>query len=78
MMNIGVDCIFAANGTVRVQRVEMGERWQAVEQGRQWVDENGRHVLILLPGNLSRELLFSGKTLSWHMLPGRNHKQVVA
>ncbi len=77
MISLGVDCIFAANGTVRVQRVEMGGRWQGVEQGRQWVDGNGRHVLILLPGNLTRELLFSAETLSWHLLPGRNENQVL-
>lgn len=77
MFPIGVECTFSSNGTVRVRRVEMGGKWQVVEQGRQWVDENGRHVLVMLPGNLTREIVFSPRTLTWQLLSSRSDKQVV-
>jgi hypothetical protein len=70
---IGVECSFTANGTVRVQRVQMGEAWQAVEQGRQWVDLNGRHVLIMLPGQQAREIILRPDTLTWEIALPRNN-----
>ena len=31
------------------------------------LDENGRHVLIMLPGNLNREITLRSDTMSWSM-----------
>lgn len=70
---IGVECSFTANGTVRVRRVQMGEVWQAVEQGRQWVDLNGRHVLVMLPGQQAREIILRPDTLTWEITLPRNN-----
>jgi hypothetical protein len=68
MAAVGVDCLFEANGRLRIRRIEQNGRWQAVEQGRQWQDERGRHVLIMLPGQLPQELLLRGDGLTWELL----------
>jgi len=69
---IEVDCTFDASGRVHIRRVRLGRPWQAVEQGRQWADADGRHVLVMLPDGV-RELLLRADTLSWEVreLPGR-------
>ncbi len=70
-MPIEVDCTFDGDGRVRVRRIRQGRPWQTVEQGRQWVDADGRHVLIMLAGEVS-ELLLRADTLIWELrqLPG--------
>ncbi len=76
-MPIEVDCTFEADGRVRVRRIRLGRPWQAVQQGRQWADADGRHVLIRLPRlpqppDGVRELLLRADTLTWELrdLPG--------
>jgi hypothetical protein len=70
MTPISVDCTFSTDGSVRVRRVKLdGRPWQPVGQGRQWVGENGRHVLIMLPNNQVREILLSAERLTWVLLP---------
>lgn len=68
---IEVDCTFEVDGRVRVRRVRLGRPWQPVEQGRQWADADGRHVLIMLAGGV-HELLLRADTLTWELreLPG--------
>ncbi len=70
-MPIEVDCTFDESGRVRVRRVRLGRPWQVVEQGRQWADADGRHVLVMLNG-VVRELLLRADTLAWELreLPG--------
>ena len=70
-MPVEVDCRFDEDGRVHVRRVRLGRPWQAVEQGRQWVDDDGRHVLVLLAGGV-RELVLRADTLTWELreLPG--------
>lgn len=67
MNPVGVDCRFAADGTVDVRRVYLDGAWQAVGQGRQWVDRAGRHVMVMLPGDRARELLLRSDTLTWEL-----------
>ncbi len=69
---IEVDCTFDTAGRVRVRRIRLGRPWQPVEQGRQWADADGRHVLIMLPAGV-HELLLRADTLTWELreLPGR-------
>lgn len=69
-MPVEVECTFEASGHVRVRRVRWGDRWQAVEQGRQWRDADGRHVLVIAPesGANVRELLLRVDTLAWELL----------
>ncbi|NCF67874.1 MAG: hypothetical protein GWP61_18065 [Chloroflexi bacterium] len=69
---IGVECTFEKDGRVRVRRVEVDDRWLAVEQGRQWVDEIGRHVLIMVPGGDVQEILLSANTLQWELVSRRS------
>jgi hypothetical protein len=68
MEPIGVECRFDASGRVRVRRVQRGERWYGIAQGRQWQDENGRHVLVMLPGDQIAELLLSAADLTWRLV----------
>ncbi len=68
MKTIGVECRFAEDGSVRVRKVQLNGRWQTVEQGRQWQDENGRHVLIMLAGEAVREIVLQAGSLQWGMV----------
>lgn len=68
-MNVGVECTFLADRTVKVRRVEIDGRWQPVGQGRQWVDEDGRHVLIMISGDNVYVLTLQANTLIWKMKP---------
>jgi hypothetical protein len=63
---VEVDCTFDADGRVRVRRIRLGKPWQPVEQGRQWADADGRHVLVMLSGGV-RELLLRADTLTWEL-----------
>ena len=47
--------------------MEIDGRWQAVGQGRQWLDEDGRHVLVMLPGDQIYKLTLRYGTLVWEL-----------
>lgn len=64
-MNVAVECTFGEDGTVRLRRLRLHGRWQTVEQGRQWGDENGRHVLVMLAGGQVHEVVLNPATLTW-------------
>jgi hypothetical protein len=66
---IGVECRFLSEGNVEVQRIQIDGRWLTVEQGRQWVDRGGRHVLIMAPGMAAQELKLRPDTMTWQMRP---------
>lgn len=68
METIGVDCRFGTDGRVQVNKVLLNGRWLPVGQGRQWADENGRHVLIMLPNDEVRELVLHPGTLCWSLV----------
>ncbi len=68
MIKIGVDCTFSPDGSVRVRRVAVDGGWVAVGQGRQWVDGNGRHLLIMLPHNQIREIILRTDSMTWEMV----------
>jgi len=76
MEQIGVDCIFEKDGAVRVRRITVADKWKGVEQGRQWLDETGRHVLIMLDGREVREIVLRSEELTWAM-KARKGPQVV-
>lgn len=65
MEPIGVDCLFSADGSVRVRRIALGEKWQGVEQGRQWLDDAGRHVLVMLDRREVREIILRRDEMAW-------------
>jgi hypothetical protein len=78
-MSIDVECTFDSEGQVRVRRLKLGGHWQMVEQGRQWQDSDGRHVLVMLPEQASgvHELWLRADTLTWE-LRERSGGQLVA
>jgi len=65
-MAVEVDCTFDADGQVRVRRIRLGRPWQSIAQGRQWLDGDGRHVLVMLDGDV-RELVLRTDTLAWEL-----------
>ncbi|MCA9984083.1 MAG: hypothetical protein KDE09_03730 [Anaerolineales bacterium] len=68
MEKVAVECTFSPEG-VRVHRIRPDDQWLPVEQGRQWEDESGRHVLIMVPGQQAQELLLRRGTLTWVIGP---------
>lgn len=60
-----VDCVISSDGRIRVRRIKLEGGWVSVEQGRQWEDEIGRHVLVMIGGTMVWELRLSRKTLRW-------------
>ena len=74
---ISVDCIIDQDGRVRVRRVQLDDQWLPVEQGRQWIDENGRHVLITVLGGDVQEILLSPRSLQWELVPRWSGSQIV-
>jgi hypothetical protein len=77
MNKIGVECVFSPNGSVQVKRIELNGQWLAVGQGRQWLDGNGRHTLIMLPNNTTREIILRPITLIWEIVPTPPAPQIV-
>ena len=65
MTEIGVECTFDEQGKVQVRRIRLGDRWQTAEQGRQWLAEDGRHVLVLLNGTRSVEIILLRDSMAW-------------
>ena len=66
---VGVECRFLSDGRIEVQRLQIDGRWLAVEQGRQWLDREGRHVLIMIPGLSAQELILRPDTMTWKLRP---------
>jgi hypothetical protein len=57
------------DGTVHPRRFLWQEGWLDVSDvGRQWVDESGRHVLVMVAGRLVFELLLERENLTWHVV----------
>lgn len=77
MKTVGVDCQFRADGRVVVHRLFLENRTVMVEQGRQWVDHEGRHILIMLPGQPVQDLLLRKDTMTWGLRP-QGQKNVIA
>jgi len=74
---VGVECVFSADGRVQVRRVQIGGQWTAVGQGRQWVDQHGRHALILLSGGEVREVVLRPSTLTWELASRGREAKIV-
>jgi hypothetical protein len=77
MNQIGVECVFSPNGSVQVKRIELNGQWLSVGQGRQWLDGNGRHTLIMLPNNTTREIILRPINLIWEIVPLPYAPQIV-
>lgn len=75
MQPIGVECKFGKEGEVQVRRVQMNGAWISVGQGRQWLDDDGRHVLIMLPNDQVRELILLPERLIWLLKPAPRRRR---
>jgi len=64
---VGVACLFDEEGKITVRRISIDNQWMDVGQGRQWVDDEGLHVLIMLADNQARELMLQRRTMNWKM-----------
>jgi len=74
---IGVEATFAKDGRCRIRRIQIDDNWVSVEQGRQWVDRQGRHVLVRRLGQSVQEILLSSETMTWQLVNGRSDIQMV-
>ena len=74
---IGVECEFAKDGRCHIKRIQINENWVPVEQGRQWVDRQGRHVLVRILGQPVQEIVLKPDTLTWQVVNGRTNIQMV-
>ena len=66
---IGVDCQFEVDGTIRVRRLFIDGRWLPVGQGRQWVDRLGRHVLVMFGDGQVSQITLRPDTMTWLLRP---------
>ena len=61
-----VDARFDTDGTVRPRRfIWKGTRLDVSDVGRQWIDEEGRHVLVMVGGRRTFELVLRRDSLIW-------------
>lgn len=75
-MRIGVECQFTENGTVTIKKIKLGDQWVAVGQGRQWQDQQGRHVLVMLPNQTVLEVVQRPDTLVWERVENGRSRRV--
>lgn len=73
-----VDCRFMHDGSIEVKKIQVNGQWLGVEQGRQWVDRVGRHILVRVGSGPVRELWLRADTMTWVLRPsGRPPRQVL-
>lgn len=66
---VTVEAHFETEGAVRPRRFTWGMVWLDVtDVGRQWVDEAGRHVLVMVGGRRTFELLLERESLAWRVV----------
>ncbi len=74
---IAVDCIFGPDGRIQIRRIKLNDHWLSIQQGRQWTDEQGHHILVIISGDEAQEILLSPETLRWQILPRRRTSPIV-
>ena len=64
-----VRAYFKEDKSVHPQRFTWEGRWLSVSDiGRQWVDDAGRHVLVMVAGQRTFELLLTRQNLTWRVV----------
>jgi hypothetical protein len=74
---IAVNCTFEPDGRIQLHRIKLADHWLNVQQGRQWTDEQGHHILVIIAGQEVQEILLSPTTLHWQIMPGRSKPPIV-
>ncbi len=63
-----VEARFEADGALRPRRFTWRGAWLPVSDvGRQWVEADGRHVLVQVAGRRTFELLLERESLAWRV-----------
>ena len=52
----------------------VGFTWKGVtfpvdSTGRRWEDEHGQHILVMIPGGRTFELLYADRERAWYLIP---------
>ena len=64
-----VEVRFEADGAVHPRRFTWQDAWLDVSDvGRQWIDADGHHVLIMVAGRRTFELLLERSSLTWRVV----------
>ena len=64
-----VDARFEPDGRIRVRRFTWDRAWVTVTAvGRNWMAEDGRHVLVMGAGDRTFELLLRRSDLTWRIV----------
>lgn len=64
-----VDAGFEVDGAVRPRRFTWDRRWRKVSDvGRQWMDKDGLHVLVMVDGQQTFELMLRRASLTWWII----------
>ena len=64
-----VEARFESDGAVRPRRFTWRQSWLDVSDvGRQWRDADGHHVLVMVAGQQTFELLLERESLSWRIV----------
>ncbi len=67
--SVDIEARFEAGGAVHPRRFMRGGAWHNVSDvGRQWVDADGRHVLVMTAGRQTFELLLERESLCWRII----------
>jgi hypothetical protein len=37
--------------------------------GRRWEDENGQHILVMIPGGRTFEIFYASRERAWYLIP---------
>ena len=65
---------FDTRGGIKPQRfIWHDQEYPVLSTGRTWVDEDGHHILVMVPGHQVYELVFASAELRWYLkepLPG--------
>lgn len=64
-----VEVHFDIDGHIRPRRFSWNRNWLDVSDvGRQWMDSDGRHVLVMTGGRHTFELLLDAQDLAWRIV----------
>lgn len=70
-----VEARFSSDGAVMVLSFTwQGRRLHVTSMGRQWVEGERRHFLVMVPGDRIFELAYSPQTSQWHILRAPEHR----
>ncbi len=68
MERIGITVRFENSGRIEPLSFTLEGRVYPIEStGRNWKDEQGLHILVMVPGNRVSELVFSPSDLGWYL-----------